>query len=82
MVWPKLFGLIGVLTLTATGIYYATQGKSAFTETTAAVFFIGAFILSALVAIHQKLGTLEFNKAEPVSQGKPIDDHHRREPNL
>mgnify|MGYP000944105995 CR=1 FL=1 len=53
MYWPKFFGLIGVVALTAAGIYYAVAGKSALTETTAAVLIVGAFMLSATLAIYR-----------------------------
>lgn len=55
MFWPRLFGLIGVVALTAAGIYFAVSGKSAFTETTSAVFICGAFVLAGILAIHREL---------------------------
>lgn len=48
---PRVFGMIGIIALTCAGIYFAAAGKSAFTETTSAVFICGAFALAGLIAI-------------------------------
>jgi len=48
---PKLFGIAGVLVLTAAGIFYSVMGQSAFTEITAAVFVVGAFLQAGLVVL-------------------------------
>lgn len=53
--WPKLFGVLGVLVLTAAGIYFAVAGKSAFTEITSAVLIVGAFLLAVMIAIYRSL---------------------------
>ncbi|GGA63919.1 hypothetical protein [Pelagibacterium lentulum] len=48
---PKLFGIVGVLVLSAAGIFYSVMGQSAFTEITAAIFVVGAFLQAGLVVI-------------------------------
>lgn len=48
---PSQAGPFGVLLLFMLAGHYALNGKSAFTEITAAVFGVGAFLLAAIVAI-------------------------------
>ena len=53
LLWPKMFGAVAVLAMTAAGIYFAIWGGSAFTEITAAIFYIGAFITAVLLALYR-----------------------------
>lgn len=52
---PFSAGVLGVLALTAAAIYFVMAGKSAMTETTAAVFAVGAFMLAGMLAVARKL---------------------------
>lgn len=48
---PFAAGVLGVLALTAAAIFYSVWGRSAMTETTAAVFAVGAFMLAGVLAL-------------------------------
>ena len=52
---PFAAGVLGVCALTAAAIFYSVWGKSAMTETTAAVFAVGAFLLAGVLAIARVL---------------------------
>lgn len=52
---PFAAGILGVLALTAAAIFFAVIGKSAMTETTAAVFAVGAFVLAGTLVIARTL---------------------------
>lgn len=47
--WPKIAGTIGVLTLSAAALMFFWVGSTAMTETTAAVFAVGAFCLAGIL---------------------------------
>ncbi|SFV33165.1 hypothetical protein SAMN05216456_1906 [Devosia crocina] len=48
---PFAAGILGVLAMTAAAVFFTVSGKSAMTETTAAVFVVGAFLLAGLLAV-------------------------------
>lgn len=77
---PADAGPFGVLVLFLLAGYYVTEGKSAFTEITAAVFAVGAFLLAALVAL-ARIAERAFSQATgqqlapdhpPVSKGPDL----------
>ena len=48
---PFAAGVLGVAALTASAVFFTISGKSAMTETTAAVFAVGAFLLAGILAL-------------------------------
>lgn len=48
---PFSAGVLGVVALTGAALYFFGWGRSAMTETTAAVFAVGAFLLAGLLAM-------------------------------
>ena len=53
--YPQQAGRIGVLALTAASVFFFTMGKSAMTETTAAILAVGAFLLAAIIGLHHSM---------------------------
>ncbi|MDW9683217.1 hypothetical protein [Sinorhizobium meliloti] len=68
---PSQAGPFGVLVLFMLAGYYAMNGKSAFTEITAAVFGVGAFLLAGIVAI-ARIAENAWGETEPPA--KPQSD--------
>lgn len=52
---PFAAGVLGVVAMTAAAIFYTMVGKSAMTETTAAVFAVGAFVVAGLLAVAREV---------------------------
>lgn len=48
---PFAAGILGILALTSGAVFFAVAGKSAMTETTAAIFGVGAFLLAGVLAL-------------------------------
>ena len=44
-----------MLALTAASVFFFTMGKSAMTETTAAILAVGAFLLAAIIGLHHSM---------------------------
>lgn len=61
---PSDAGPFGVLLLFALAGFYVLYGTSAFTEITAAVFAVGAFLLAAIVSI-ARIAEKKFQAEEP-----------------
>lgn len=64
---PSQAGPFGVLLLFTLAGYYAMNGKSAFTEITAAVFGVGAFLLAGIVSI-ARIAESAWGETEPPSK--------------
>ncbi|MET3924608.1 hypothetical protein [Devosia sp. 2618] len=52
---PFAGGVLGICVLVAAALFFALVGKSAMTETTAAVFGASAFILAGLLAVAREI---------------------------
>lgn len=68
---PSQAGPFGVLLLYMLAGYYAMNGKSAFTEVTAAVFGVGAFLLAGIVAIARIAENAWGEPEPPAKQDDP-----------
>ncbi|MDW9814283.1 hypothetical protein GOC60_05215 [Sinorhizobium meliloti] len=64
---PSQGGPFGVLVLFMLAGYYTMNGKSAFTEITAAVFGVGAFLLAGIVAI-ARIAENAWGETEPPAK--------------
>ncbi|RVO88246.1 hypothetical protein [Sinorhizobium meliloti] len=68
---PSQAGPFGVLLLFMLAGHYAMNGKSAFTEITAAVFGVGAFLLAGIVAIARIAENAWGETEPPAKQNDP-----------